>query len=81
MRDERVRPNEYSFDPTENRRRGADAERQTENSQNGKARSAPKHSETETKVLKKRLHLVGYSARNAITGSLKPGCLSNIRAP
>jgi hypothetical protein len=56
MRDERVRPNEYSFDPTENRRSGADAERQTENSQNGKARTAPKHSEAEAQVLEKRLH-------------------------
>src|SRR5436190_15443656 len=56
MRDERVRPNEYSFDPTENRRHSADAERQTKNCQNGKAGTAAKHSEAEAKVLEKRLH-------------------------
>jgi hypothetical protein len=56
MLDERVGPNEYSFNPTENRRRGADAERQTKNRQNRKTGTAPKHSEAEAKVLKKCLH-------------------------
>src|SRR5205823_15043691 len=39
-----------------------------ENSQNRKARSAPKHSETEAKVLEKSLHLVRHSVRSASIG-------------
>jgi hypothetical protein len=65
---ERIRANQNSFDPTQNGRIGADPKRQTENCEKRKAGTAPKHSETETKILEKGLHLVRYSARSASMG-------------
>jgi len=56
MRDQRVRTNQNSFDPTEDGGIGADPERQTEDCKKRKAGTAPKHSEAEAKVLQKRLH-------------------------
>ncbi len=56
MRDERIRMDENSFDPTQGRGVRPDTQCQTENSKNGKARTAPKHSEAEAKVLEKGLH-------------------------
>src|SRR5437667_7585675 len=53
MRDERVGANQNSLDPTEHRRVGADAERQTKNCKNGKSRATPKHSRAEPQVLPK----------------------------
>jgi hypothetical protein len=56
--DQRIWPNQNPFDPTQNGRVGANPQRQAKDSQYGKARTAPKHSEAEAKVLQKRFHLV-----------------------
>jgi hypothetical protein len=56
VRDQRIWPNQNSFDPTQNGRIGANAQRQAKDSQYGKARTSPKRSQPEAKVLEKRLH-------------------------
>src|SRR5205823_4601919 len=54
---ERIRPNQNSFDPTEHRSIRPDAECEAKQRKNGKSGTAPKHSQTEAKILEKRLHL------------------------
>src|SRR5439155_301639 len=53
MRDERIGADENSFDPTQGGRVRANAESQTKDCQNGKSRSAPKHSRAVANVLHK----------------------------
>src|SRR5262249_44982993 len=71
VRDQRIRANQNSFDPTEHRGVGSDAECEAKQRKNGKSRTAPKHPEAEAKILEKRLHLVRHSDRNASIGSTR----------
>ena len=48
----RKRPQQDSFDPTEDGSGRADAQSQAKDRQNRKARTAPEHAEAEAKVLK-----------------------------
>jgi hypothetical protein len=64
--DQRIWPNQNSFDPTQNGRVGANPQRQAKDSQYGKTRTAPKHSEAEANVLKKRLHFFNPSGSDSI---------------
>jgi hypothetical protein len=56
MRHQWIRPNQNSFDPTENRGICSDAQREAKQRKNGKSRTAQEHSKTEAKILEKRLH-------------------------
>src|SRR4029077_9910517 len=51
VRDQRVRSEEDSFDPTEHGGVGADSEREAKNRQRGKAGTAAKHAQPKAKVL------------------------------
>src|SRR5204862_179806 len=58
MRDERIRPNENSFDPTQHRGVRSNPERQAKNRQDRESRGAPKHARAEANVLEE---LIGPS--------------------
>jgi hypothetical protein len=51
-----IRSKEDSFDPTKYGRIGTYAEREAQERHEGKPGAAPKYSESEAKILKKRLH-------------------------
>src|SRR5262249_29543645 len=68
VRNKGIRANQNSFDPAQYRSVRSDSEGKTKNRKNGKAGTAPKHSEPEAKILKKCLHLVRQSARSASIG-------------
>jgi len=51
-----IRPDQNPFDPTQNGRVGANAQRQAKDRQYGKAGTSQEHSQAEAKVLEKGLH-------------------------
>ena len=57
IHDERERSQEDAFDPAEDRRVGTDAERQAQDRQQGKARTASQHAEAVPKILNHRVCL------------------------
>jgi hypothetical protein len=54
--DQRIRPDQNSFDPTKHRGVGPDAKSQAKQRKNRKSRTAQKHPKTEAKILEKCLH-------------------------